>query len=202
MLGLVDLRGRDLEAIDLEQYAQFAVEGLHVRCGEGVVLVETGEDHLQVLLDAVARFRIYPGQAFVRLPQPADQSLHELHRAVRIGPGGGDELVVGNHQAFGVGKRLDRGRSRPRLDQAHLTEHVAGIEDPDALGLGTLAYAHLDGTCADQKGGIAGLAFGEDRVSGVEFHGLHRKALFLQQGPAKIHLTGWAAAQRQATRDA
>ena len=47
LLGLVDLRGRDLEALDLEQHAQLAVQRLHVRSREGVALVEAGEDHLQ-----------------------------------------------------------------------------------------------------------------------------------------------------------
>ena len=55
LLGLVDLRRRDLEALDLEQHAQLALQGLHVRSGEGVALVEAGEDHLQALLDAMAQ---------------------------------------------------------------------------------------------------------------------------------------------------
>ena len=55
LLGLVDLRGRDLDAFELEQHAQLAPQGLHVRSGEGVALVQAGEDHLQALLDAVAQ---------------------------------------------------------------------------------------------------------------------------------------------------
>ena len=50
---------------------------------------------------------------------------------LRIGLGGGDERVVGGHEAFGVGHRPDRGGSRPRLDQAHLAEDVAGRQGPD-----------------------------------------------------------------------
>ena len=112
--------------------------------------------------------------ALVHLAQPADQRLHELDRAFRVGLGGGDELVVGGHQAFDVGHGLDGGRSRPRVDQAHLAEHVAGAERADALGLGAFADAHLDRTRDDEKGGVAGLAFGEDRIPGIEFDGLHR----------------------------
>ena len=66
LLGLVDLRGRDLDALDLEQHAQLAPQGLHVRSGEGVALVQAGEDHLQALLDAVAqhlrRYRVLCGR--------------------------------------------------------------------------------------------------------------------------------------------
>ncbi len=39
----------------LEQHAQLAPQVLRVRSGEGVALVQAGEDHLQALLDAVAQ---------------------------------------------------------------------------------------------------------------------------------------------------
>ena len=47
-------------------------------------------------------------------------------------------VVVAGHEALGVGHRLDRGGARPRLDQAHLAEHVAGRQDPEALRLAPL----------------------------------------------------------------
>src|SRR5207344_2388165 len=38
--------------------------------------------------------------------------------------------------------------------------------------------ALLDAVAHPQKGGIAGLAFGEDRIPGLELDGLHRTDLF------------------------
>src|SRR5436305_625000 len=83
-------------------------------------------------------------------------------RGCSIGLGAANELVIGGYEAFGVGHRLDSGRSRPWVDQAHLTEDVTGLQGPDTLGKGTFAYAHLDRTRNHEKCGIAGLAFGED----------------------------------------
>ena len=39
---------------------------------------------------------------------------------------------------------------------------VTGVKDPDTLVPGTFAYSYLDRTGNYEKGGIAGLAFGED----------------------------------------
>src|SRR5260370_30234973 len=97
---------------------------------------------------------IHSGHALVHLPQPSDQRLHKLNGTFRIGLDGGDELVIGRHEAFGVGHRLNHGRSRPWLDQAHLAEHVTRVQGPDTPGLGTFAYAHLDRTCNYEKSGI------------------------------------------------
>ena len=55
LIGLADLRGRDLDAVDLEQHAQLTLETLQVCSGERVALFQAGEDHLQALLDALAQ---------------------------------------------------------------------------------------------------------------------------------------------------
>ena len=98
------------------------------------MLVQPGEDHVQPLLDAVAHFRAHPGHALVHLPQPADQRLHQLDRALGIGLRRGEEGVVGGHEALGIGQRLDGGGSRPGVDQAHLAEDLAGLQGADGLG--------------------------------------------------------------------
>ena len=135
LLGLVDLRRRDLEALDLQQHPQLALQALHLRARQRVLLVEPGQDDMQPLLDAVAGPRVDPGDPLVGLPQPANQRLHQLHRPLRLGLGGGDEVVVAGHEALDVGQGLDGGRARPRLDQAHLAEHVAGAKVPRLLAL-------------------------------------------------------------------
>ena len=53
--ALSDLGRRDLDAFELQQHAQFAPQRLHVRFGQGIALVQAGEDHLQALLDAAAQ---------------------------------------------------------------------------------------------------------------------------------------------------
>ena len=93
-LGLVDLRGRDLEVLDLQQHAQLALQALHLRRGERMLLVEARQDHMQPLLDAVARSGIDLAEALVGLPQPADERPRQLNRPLRIDLGGGDERLV------------------------------------------------------------------------------------------------------------
>ena len=55
LLGLVDFGGRDLDAFELEQHAQFASQRVGVRFRQGVALLDSREDHLQALLDAAAQ---------------------------------------------------------------------------------------------------------------------------------------------------
>ena len=74
------------------------------------------------------------------------------------------KVVVVGDEALGIRQRPDGGGARPGVDQAHLAEDLAGPQRLDGLGRGTGADAHLDRARDDEKGGVAGLALGEDRL--------------------------------------
>ena len=174
LVGLVDLRRRDLDAIDLEQHAQLMPESLQVRSRECVAPFQAGEDHDQALLDALAeQLGRRDGEQIVHLAQLPHEAPHIDDRPWRIVLHQGDELVVRGRDAFGIGHRLDRGGSRAGLDQAHFAEHVARAQRRDGLGFRLPADADLDRARDDEECGVAVFPLGNNRIPGPEFDGLH-----------------------------
>lgn len=114
-------------------------------------------------------FRIEPGQQLVGLPQPAHQRPHEDDRVFGTVLNRGDELVIGGDLALDIAHRGDRGGARPRLEQAHLAEDLAGIERRNPAG----ADFDLHPAAQQQVGGIAIFALGENALTGLEPHNSH-----------------------------
>ena len=103
---------------------------------------------------------------FVHLAQAAHQRLHEGDGAFGVVLERADELVVGHFEAFDVALGDDRGGARAGFDQAHLAEHLAGLEraDPPAPA----PDQNLDRARDDEEGRVALVAFAKDGVSGPE----------------------------------
>jgi hypothetical protein len=72
-----------------------------------------------------------------------------------------------------VGQRLDRGGSRPGLDQRHFAKNFALVQRVDAPGVGALTDDDFDRSGNDEECCIARVSRGDDRVSGFERYRLH-----------------------------
>ena len=173
LLGLVDLGGRDLEVLDLEEHAQLVLQALHLGGGEGVLIVDPREDHVQPLLDAVAGVGVDSRHALVGPAQAADESAGQLDHRLRLALRRCREGLVAGDAALDVGDGAHRRRARAGVDQAHLAEDVAWAEGAEGPDLAGLSDAHLHRTRDDDVGGVAGLALGDNPVPGGVLDSLH-----------------------------
>ncbi len=72
LIGLGDLAEPEIQAI-LDTGPSIALQALHLRRREGMLLVEAGEDYVEPLLDSMTGARIDLGDALVGTPQPTDE---------------------------------------------------------------------------------------------------------------------------------
>ena len=94
-------------------------------------------------------------EQFVHFAQAPHQRLHEADGAFRIRLDRGDEFLIGGGKAFRVARRFDSRGSRPRLDQAHFAEHLAGLQPAHGPGVRAAPDDDVDRSADDEERRIA-----------------------------------------------